>query len=249
MKSDLPLIIYQPTDCFYLDKAISLNNQFFKDIKIIKENNYIKFEKIYKHMSSNHYGFELFCFIRYFLILNYVKENKIEKFIYSDTDAIFFDFFDFDSFLGSSACVACKPEDQDFYDHIVSAHFSIWTRQGLESFCDFLMNTYSNNIDILKPKWEWHLKTKNLGGICDMTLLYHWYKESKNLLNVNNKNTFDRNINTSDNNKRNEFQTNGSIKQIKIIQNRAVGKNSINEDVNFIGLHFQGNAKNLILNL
>jgi len=249
MKTEIPLLYYQPNDCFFLEKSISLNSKYFKNIFVLKEPNYFPFENIYKHMSSNSEPFEKLCFIRFFCMLNFIKQNKIDKFVYCDTDAIFLESVDYENILGKDLCVACKPEEQSFYEQAISAHFSIWTLNGLESFCNFLMETYSNNINLLIPKWEWHLMTKNLGGICDMTLLYHWYKTDNNLLKLRNDFVFDRNINDSSNNKINEFLMNNGLKNIIIENEKAYGFNKNNQKIQFAGLHFQGVAKNLILSL
>jgi len=181
MKSDLPLFYYQPNNVDYLEKSLSLNGKLFKNIIRLKDSTFSTFDSVYRHMSYNAEYFERFCFYRYFSALKYATENKIDKFLMCDTDAIFLKSLDFEKILGNDKCVACKPQDQNKNDDIVCIHNSIWTKDGLEDFCNFLIETYNNNIEILMPKWEWHVSTQTGGGICDMTLMYHWYNSDKNL--------------------------------------------------------------------
>src|SRR4051812_6632114 len=49
-----------------------------------------QFEKIYRHMSTNHYENELFCFQRWFVIEEFCKKNAISGFLYIDSDILLF---------------------------------------------------------------------------------------------------------------------------------------------------------------
>jgi len=249
MKSDLPLFYYQPNQCSFLEKSISLNNKIFKNIFVLTELEYPQFEKIYKHASTNQEPFEKLCFIRFFIMLDYIRENKIDKFIYCDTDAIFLKYLNFESILENELSVLCKPLEQSVFEDVVSAHFSIWTREGLESFCDFVINTYSSNLNILKPKWDWHQSEKMAGGICDMTLLYNWYNGKKSLLSYYEGGTFDRGIGHSQNYLKDEFLMNEGIKKINITDNGFYAFNKKGEEIELYGIHFQGVNKNIIFSL
>ena len=242
MKSDLPLFYYQPNNVDYLEKSLSLNGKLFKNIIRLKDSTFSTFDSVYRHMSYNAEYFERFCFYRYFSALKYATENKIDKFLMCDTDAIFLKSLDFEKILGNDKCVACKPQEQNKNDDIVCIHNSIWTKDGLEDFCNFLIETYNNNIEILMPKWEWHVSTQTGGGICDMTLMYHWYNSDKNLYNLQDG-VFDRGIGMSKNNIEDEFKIKNEIKQLKKIDNKIFGINYKDEEVEFYGLHFQGHTK------
>lgn len=246
MKSDLPLFYYQPNDVSYFDKSCTLNKKIFKNIIVLKQPYYEKFDKVYKHMCYNHDEFERLCFRRYFVMLDYVKENKIDKFLYSDSDAIFVKVLNFEKVLGKQKSILCKPEEQNEFEDVVGTHFSIWTREGLESFCNFIIDTYTKNIQILEPKWQWHMRTATGGGICDMTLLYHWYGEEKSLLDIYEGGTFDRTIGTADNKYKNEFAMNSGIKKLKKKDNKIFGITNKNEEVELYGIHFQGTNKHLM---
>ena len=248
MKSDLPLFYYQPNDVPYLEKSLELNKKIFKDLLIIKGTDCPVFNNVYKHMCYNNETFERLCFIRFYKILEYVKANNIDKFLYCDSDAVFLKVLDFEKILEDEKCVACRPKEQNKFEDVTGAHFSIWTKDGLEDFCNYIIDVYTNNIDILTPKWDWHVKTKTGGGICDMTLMYHWYKGKKNLYEVAGG-TFDRGIGMPQNNIADEFEMKGSIKKLRNIDNQIFGTNYNDEIVEFFGLHFQGDKKNYMYNL
>jgi hypothetical protein len=249
IKSPLPLLIYQPNENLVADQCIKLNQKVFDDVKCIKEVSYEPFDKIYKHMSTNYIEFESLCFLRFFHMLNYVKNNKIDKFLYCDSDAVYLKYLDFEGMLGKNQCLACKPFEQDEYEDVVSAHFSIWTKDGLESFCDFILDIYGRNIEVLMPKWEWHQKTGIAGGICDMTLLFHWYKPQESLFSYRNGATFDRGIALSDNGYKKEMIIENGIKKIVKTPTRMFGYKTDGNLIELLGIHFQGSAKQLIFNL
>lgn len=249
IKSQIPLLMFQTRETPVSEKCEELNKKIFENIIILNGGKNIQFESYYKHMSSNDYNFEIVCFLRYFYILNFIKSNKIDKFLYCDSDAVFLKYLDFEGMLGKEKCLACKPKEQEDYERVVSAHFSIWTDHGLDEFCDFLFEVYNSNLSILEDKWEWHKKTNSPGGICDMTLLYHWYESPESLLDYRNEATFDRGISSGDNLFKNEFAVENGIKKIFIDSNRFFGKKTDGNMVEFLGLHFQGNKKNLIFSI
>jgi len=78
MKSDLPLFYYQPNTVPYLEKSLELNKKIFKDLIVIKGTDCPEFNNVYKHMCYNADMFERLCFIRFFKILEYIKENNID---------------------------------------------------------------------------------------------------------------------------------------------------------------------------
>jgi len=72
----------------------------------------LKLENVYQHFSCNSVEFELFCIQRWFVLLDFIKANKIEKFFYADSDVLIFSdlarewskFSNFSFTLSSGAC-------------------------------------------------------------------------------------------------------------------------------------------------
>jgi lipopolysaccharide biosynthesis glycosyltransferase len=220
----LPLFYYQPNYVDFLELSLKLNRRIFDDIIVLKNTNYPEFDSVYQHMSSNKEEFEKYCFYRFFNMLDYCKENNIQKFVYCDTDAIFLKKLDWENIIKDEECVLGVPDDQSNFLDAACSHFSIWTLKGLESFCNFILETYKSRIDRLLPKWNYHKASFTGGGICDMTLLYYWYKGNKNMFNLE-EGIFDR--------------------AIGLIRNKLVKKDNqfyINNR-QVLGLHFQGRHK------
>ena len=61
-------------------------------------------------MCYNNETFERLCFIRFYKILEYVKANNIDKFLYCDSDAVFLKVLDFEKILEDEKCVACRTK-------------------------------------------------------------------------------------------------------------------------------------------
>jgi hypothetical protein len=129
-----------------------------------------EFEKRYIHLSTNNKDIEIFCFSRWFIMRDFMKENHIEAALYIDSDVLYF----------SNATKEFK-RFENYYCALsgrTSGHTSYWTLEGLEKFCEYLLTIYSN-----PSSYEFSLfnATFNLrqnyglhGGICDMSLLEHF---------------------------------------------------------------------------
>ncbi|MGF1522775.1 MAG: hypothetical protein ACFBSF_10725 [Leptolyngbyaceae cyanobacterium] len=105
---------------------------------------YQSFVQSYQHFSVNPFGYERFCFERWFLLSNLAKANRLDNFVYLDTDNILLtspgDFlknytnFDYGQTIKPSA-----PEFIFFQDIKV-----------INAFCNYLLDLYSNSYEILK---------------------------------------------------------------------------------------------------
>jgi hypothetical protein len=205
-----------------------------------------KFSELYEHMSSNSEWIERFCFYRWFILLDYMKKNNLEVIFYCDSDMLLF-------------CDVSK----EYYNykqfdmtltHQTASISSFISINALESFCEYVMKTYSNKENIeysyLNSKWDIHKKYNVGGGICDMTLLRNWsYQYIPNrigeMMHIYDGKTWDHNINVSDG----VYDHDGRIKKIKFIEGIPYCFNKkLNQDIKFNSLHFQGPAKNLINN-
>lgn len=210
---------------------------------------YLKFKKIYKHMSSNPYEFELNCFRRFFVTYEFVKKHNVEKFVMLDTDC--FSFTDFTKLGFEEFDVALSmPKDQSNYTWTASPHGSVWTIKALELFLDFLFYEYTDNICELEEKWEFHKKHNINGGICDMTLLYLWVNSANNLKVLNTTQgykggVFDHFVSLSEGYEKNEYQLLKGImiKKMKFQNDVVYFQKSDGKLIQAYTIHAQGKSK------
>jgi hypothetical protein len=206
----------------------------------------------YIHFSSNSLEFEFFCIKRWFVLLEFMKANNIKSIFAADSDFLIYDNI---STLSSNRlnqnyagyCIVEQTDDDFMW--LASGHFAYLTLDFLEDFYNFVLKTYLNNFAILQSKIDYNKKNNvKYGGISDMTLLYLFYKENKakiiNFLLPENNKVIDLDIGGSINYHPDEYLMQGRFKKIKFISQKPHGYiNGSNTQIQFIGLHFQANAK------
>ncbi|MBK8350461.1 MAG: hypothetical protein IPL21_01800 [Saprospirales bacterium] len=154
------------------------------DFSIYKNEGAAQFEKVYQHFSTNPHYFEFTAIEKYFFSIgthekSAIRKNTLHRFRFAAFGNVtkvinkYYDSYDFCSCL-------TQQEYDDFY-WSASGHLSLWSRQALEEFCDFILKVYTeeSQIENLKIKWQWHLDNNISGGICDMTLIYLYLRETK----------------------------------------------------------------------
>lgn len=240
------------SDCINLT---GINNVHFKNIT---NPDLLNFEKNFVYMSSNPRDFELFCWLRWFYLREYMHKNHLQSVLYLDSDVLIYSSIEdiMATFLPEKSYCALSISQQR-YDSLrwsASGHVSYWTPASINDFCEFSLSSFTddNMLDLYKDKWRMHLTESKPGGICDMTTLYlfwHKYKERiHNLLTVNNGTVFDDNINESANYRDDEFETVAGRK--KLVFHRGYPHFTLNDGVRgpirAHALHFQGEAKDAI---
>lgn len=208
-----------------------------------------EFKKQFINMSTNSSDFELMCFLRWFVLLDYMKENNLDTCFYTDSDVLVY----------ANINEKFKDKKQTYYSKLLgeeknygwcmSAHTSFWTIDTLEKFCLFCLDMYKNNISKLEEKYNYHKQNNIAGGICDMTLFYLFSLEHE-IGNICDSDifggNFDHCVNISYGSYYGEYKCNG----IKIIQNidgkLYFVKNKNDEKVLINSIHFQGGAKHLM---
>ena len=175
-------------------------------------------------MSSNRYEFELICFKRYFILKKIMEEIKEENAIMLDSDILTYINFSNCDFTKYYCGLSINMKQND-YRWSVSPHCSFWSMEAINDFTKYCIDTYSNNIEILNNKYNYHKERSIKGGICDMTLLYLWSKNKKNIFNIcvnRNNETFDHCLSSSENYFKNEYQLNRilGIKKVIIIREK-----------------------------
>lgn len=139
-----------------------------------------EFQKYYVHMSSNSEVFELICFQRYFYVCQYMVSHQLKECIMIDSDALVFGEVTENLIPAGIDMGSSWFEVQEKYTWSVCPHFTYWTKRGLLDFLYFCIDSYRENEKrkLLEEKYQYHLDNQIPGGICDMTLLYLWMKQT-----------------------------------------------------------------------
>lgn len=138
-----------------------------------------QFKKVYVNLSPNDKWFELVCFERYFILLEFMKRNSLKEGFLVDSDMLLL--------VNNKALITvhdfemaadCEEEDGQAYPCVM-----YWTVGALEQFVQFCLEMYTDEdkrqslINIYKDCKRRHV-IETQGGVSDMTLLYLWMKET-----------------------------------------------------------------------
>lgn len=218
------------------------------DINSFNSEYYNRFDKCYVHMSSNSEVFEKNCFYRYIAMYEFAINKNITEFVHCDSDIILLDdctpLLDELSMFGAAYFI---PDDQTNFRMTASPHFCYWKINVLKEFIEYFITEYETGASILKEKYKYHLKEKIPGGICDMTLLYLFSKQRKDIFNIFNHHKFYMNFNVATNEstgcKRKDIIFNH---QYKKIHNELFYYKKNSEEKKVLFLHMQGRTKKLM---
>lgn len=210
----------------------------------------------YAYVKMSYYTdvYDLAVFKRYFVLRDFMEAEKLDLVFSCDSDVMLYSRpEDEASVFGVKDFAYCIPENQYAYRWSASSHAAYFSRDGIERFCDFIVETYTTRVGLakLKRKWEWHQKQKKSGGVCDMTLLWLFYLENKDVVNLSRARgreprAFDHHVNTPENELPNEYEMEGRKKRLVWRNGKPYGHNLITgEEVRFAALHLQGGAKKL----
>jgi hypothetical protein len=215
---------------------------------------YERFCESYVHRSTNTREFELACFKRFFYLAAWMRNTGRSRAILLDSDIV--SCADLSSEVPemlSSSCLAAymRPTEQGEMQWTASPHVSYWTIEGLESFIRFCVESSGNRalVEDLERKWNWHRKTGQLGGICDMTYLFLWGRDRsdvESLCPVRDERTLDFSINVPHNDYRDEYRMFSGVKSIRFRGGKALGFNRrLRREVQFLALHCQARNKSI----
>lgn len=212
------------------------------------------FRQNYWHMSSNSRDYELFCWLRWFYLLEYMRKHSISNSVYCDSDVLLYsstekikEIYD----LKNDDCALSITKQE-----VASGHFSCWSYDFLNKFCEFSISSFVEPelLNFYKKKYAWHLAENQAGGVCDMTTLYLFWKlnkdEIENLAINHDLNVIDNNINSSVNYDTDEYAVDLSkgIKKVKFVRGYPFlfASNNSGTLTRAHALHFQGGAKDYI---
>jgi len=127
------------------------------------------FERIYRHLSTNQFDFELFCYQRWFVMSELLTQEK-RALIYSDSDILIYDKFDqsfYDSFMGP-------------YRMFNTAWFNIFKDADcLELFLNYMSDAFRSQerIDSISAIYRHQ-------GQPQVSDMYMWHSFAYNVANV-----------------------------------------------------------------
>jgi len=203
-----------------------------------------KFKEVYRHYSTHSVGFELICFQRWFILRDFMKAQGFEQCVYLDSDVLLyanvteeinkFSRFDFTLCWNTIGCV-----------------FFLNRLEGLNSFCDFLMDLYSKKDPYTYDRIVAHFAARRKhglpGGACDMTALQLYNELNFGRVGeasyVVDGSVYDPNINMP----HPGFEMENGVKKITWKQGMPFGRYiRTGEEIRFNSLHFNGKAKRLM---
>lgn len=230
----------------YKDNITLINNKDFNESAS-------EFIKVYEHFSANPYEYELVCFVRWFVMYEFMKDYKISSAFICDSDCLVYsDIADLYPAYNAKYGSIIIVNDQEPFVWVASGGESYWNLEGLRAFLHFLISSYKHGIKLLlEDKILYHHKNQIPGGICDMTLLYKFYLSNKtefsNIISVKNGAAFDMSIGNPNNEFVNEYKHNGCTKEISFLSGIPYCYNNSNQSkIKLHLLHFQGDHKKLM---
>lgn len=179
------IYIYENRDLIYLKlyerkaRRLSLNITVLGPDRLKGNARYEKFLSLYEHYSVNSFGFEVSCFARYFAIAEAHKSE--DAFILSDSDIYLVN--NLQHIREDTSLQGIFIGSEGFYgegsEHQISPHFSFWNKALINSFTDYLLETYERNKQDHFLARHYEMQQEKIGrtAISDMTLLYMWVKE------------------------------------------------------------------------
>lgn len=268
--NEIPIIIYHEGSQEYLQECINqakkynntviligdetnkdMNSDYWFHAAELETEEWREFSDLFYNMSTNSAKFELQCFKRFFMIYSLMKKNIINECIHIDSDILcYYDFSKFNVFDGIYDASLSIPKRQDAYRWGVSAMTSYWTKKGIASFCSFVIVAYKDKNALLTEKWNYHQKNNLPGGICDMTLLYLWSKQEKEIKILNTMEEFsigddkvviDNNISTVENGYL--YDKLFCLKKVTFYEGIPYLHKEDGTKIRTLALHFQGGAK------
>lgn len=199
-----------------------------------------EFKNVYRHKSASPYDYELFCFLRWFYIKEFIIKNNIESFVYLDSDVLVF----------SNLTDVLKPFKtlSIANEGVAMPAFTYFgNRKALIDFCEFMIMQYTDThyMHRLELHWAEH-KKRNWGGICDMVVFEFYFEEYPGNLGkldtIVNDSVFDQYIRLSDG-----FKMDGDNKKFCWQNGKPYGFHlQLKKWIKFHGIHYQGHSKALM---
>lgn len=185
-----------------------------------------EFLERYRHASENDFVYEAFCFLRWFILKDWMQSAGVAHVVAIDSDILLF------ADVERDLMPRLMGKDLAFTGPL-GPHFTILSRQGLSDLCDFFMTAYERGVP-------------DLGGqVTDMTLLPSFLKgrDWADLSQEDGAARVDGNLRLSEG-----LRMADKVKEIRFEEGRAYAQRADGQGrTRLLALHFQGTAKPLML--
>lgn len=243
-----------PQSKIYLigDSKNSHYNRIVEHKKINRYNEGIKeFASLYKHLSTNPFDYELFCFQRWIILKNFMISMGMEKCCYLDSDVMVYTNLTEEQKKMDRFDIVFSQNPYCISDSITPCCTFINAR-AIEKFCFFLnkLYKYPNLFKMMEAQFLKRSSQNLEGGACDMTALIRFQDYEKSNIKFgytydvdDGSSMYDHQVNSS----AGGFEMENGIKKIYFKDNCPFGKVSVsNKEIKFHIIHFQGSAKQYI---
>lgn len=223
-RSPIILIGDEDSDQGYPQAEFFLMNHYLGDA--------LEFVKVYEHMNTNSRDFELFCFIRWFLLFDFMRKHNLKNAVYIDSDIMLYENMYHEQFALYEYDLAIAG---------VAPPALINNIEALAAFCSFAVECYTDpqRLSWLKNRFDMMQANGQRGGNCDMTIWELFVRQTDyrlyDLSQLCQGATYDKGILASDG-----FEMDGVMKRIIWRDGQPYGVPlEGGEPVRFKGLHFQ----------
>jgi hypothetical protein len=223
------------------------NIKFIKLLELDYQHEYVKFTKIYKHLSTHTESFELACFERYFALNAFMSKFQYVSAWQLDTDVV--PTISLDKYSEIELIFSTPYKDL----LAVSAHTAKFSQVGIQSLVNYLLNNfYQDNFKELENFYVERITKGLLGGVTDMTAVGYWLRtlKSGSWYNSFGIEYLGMRINHVFGNLEHDLSlaSNGYTKSLFLIHLKpsVVILKTPNKTLHYANMHFQGHYKNLI---
>jgi hypothetical protein len=196
-----------------------------------------EFQKIYRHLSPNGFPYELFCFLRWFLLRDFMIAHGLQQIIHLDSDVLLYT--DVNRERNN-----WKDYDLSLVNGVCAGNMFVNGTRGLEDLCQIIWDLYAGPGSQGKLDAIYEERRKFNGAISDMVALRALYDSNRGriaeMTGIQPDGThWDANIHMDEG-----FEMLGNIKRVRFVNQRPYCRHvESGREIRFKALHFQGIAK------
>jgi hypothetical protein len=216
-----------------------------------------QFRQLYYQNAPNPLENELVCYLRWFYLSNFLRQEALRDVFYFDSDVLVYSSGNEVKRTmlepGMECGLSVHSQSPESCLWTACGHASYWQAAILEEFCEFCLRSYESDESLARyrTKVAWHKNEGVSGGITDMTTLYFFWEQNQhriaNLAIRKNGAMVDHNVANAANHGDDEYLMEEGIKKIRFQAGRPhVFPAPSAEPTLAHSLHFQGSCKKLM---